>query len=51
MRLLLGSQRVRNIIRSCLKQCANHYSIDMDIPVKDLPEEQLDKILYGSETR
>jgi excinuclease ABC subunit A len=33
-----------------LLQCVcNHYSIDMDIPVKDIPEEQLNKILYGSD--
>jgi excinuclease ABC subunit A len=27
--------------------CA-HYGIDMDIPVKDIPDDQMDKILYGS---
>jgi excinuclease ABC subunit A len=26
----------------------SHYGIDMDIPVKDIPEHQMDKILYGS---
>lgn len=31
-----------------LKAVCNHYGIDMDVPVKDLPKEQLDKILYGS---
>ena len=31
-----------------LKTVCDHYGIDMDIPVKDLPEEQMDKILYGS---
>ncbi|MCG3056556.1 hypothetical protein KZ287_30780, partial [Escherichia coli] len=28
--------------------CA-HYSIDMDVPVKDLPKHLLDKILHGSD--
>lgn len=31
-----------------LKAVCTHYGIDMDVPVKDLPKEQLDKILYGS---
>ncbi|WP_079506777.1 excinuclease ABC subunit UvrA [Mesobacillus jeotgali] len=31
-----------------LKAVCNHYGIDMDIPVKDLPENQMEKILYGS---
>jgi excinuclease ABC subunit A len=26
----------------------DHYGIDMDIPVKDIPEDLMDKILYGS---
>lgn len=26
-----------------------HYDIDMDIPVKDIPKEKLDKLLYGSD--
>lgn len=33
-----------------LEAVAKHFKIDMDVPVKDLPEEQLDKILHGSET-
>ncbi|WP_026583512.1 excinuclease ABC subunit UvrA [Bacillus sp. J33] len=32
-----------------LEAVCNHYGIDMDIPVKDLPEHLLEKILYGSE--
>jgi excinuclease ABC subunit A len=33
-----------------LLECVcHHYGIDMNIPVKDLPEEQLNKILYGSD--
>jgi excinuclease ABC subunit A len=31
-----------------LEAVCNHYGIDMDVPVKNLPKEQLDKILYGS---
>ncbi len=33
-----------------LEAVANHFGIDMDVPVKDLSKDQLDKILYGSET-
>ena len=31
-----------------LKAVATHYNIPMDVPVKDIPKEQFDKILYGS---
>lgn len=31
-----------------LKSVCDHFDIDMDIPVKDIPKEQMDKILYGS---
>jgi len=31
-----------------LKSVCEHYGIDMDIPVKDIPKQQMDKILYGS---
>lgn len=31
-----------------LKAVCNHYGIDMDIPIKEIPKEQMDKILYGS---
>lgn len=31
-----------------LKSVCDHYGIDMKIPVKDLPKEQMEKILYGS---
>ncbi|WP_349408589.1 excinuclease ABC subunit UvrA [Pseudalkalibacillus sp. SCS-8] len=31
-----------------LKSVCDHYGIDMDVPVKDLPKTKLDKILYGS---
>jgi excinuclease ABC subunit A len=31
-----------------LEAVCNHYGIDMNTPVKDLPKNQLDKILYGS---
>ncbi|SHG85585.1 excinuclease ABC subunit UvrA [Ornithinibacillus halophilus] len=32
-----------------LKNVCAHYGIDMDIPIKDIPKHQLDKILYGSD--
>ncbi|RDU37665.1 excinuclease ABC subunit UvrA [Neobacillus piezotolerans] len=32
-----------------LKAVSDHYGIDMDVPVKDLPKNQMDRILYGSE--
>ena len=28
-----------------LKAVCNHYEIDMDVPVKDIPKDQMDKIL------
>jgi len=31
-----------------LKSVCDHFTIDMDIPVKDIPKEQMDIILYGS---
>lgn len=31
-----------------LKSVCEHYDIDMDIPIKDIPKNQMDKILYGS---
>src|SRR5699024_10350701 len=31
-----------------LKSVCEHYKIDMDSPIKDLPKKHLDKILYGS---
>ncbi|WP_047984525.1 excinuclease ABC subunit UvrA [Ornithinibacillus californiensis] len=31
-----------------LKSVCEHYEINMDIPVKDIPKAQMDKILYGS---
>ena len=34
-----------------LKAVCKEYGIDMDVPVKNLPKNQLDKILYGSEGR
>lgn len=32
-----------------LEAVCNHYGIDMDVPVKDLPRHQVEKVLYGSE--
>jgi len=31
-----------------LQAVCNHYGIDMDVPVSEIPDHQLDKILYGS---
>ncbi|SFA88686.1 Excinuclease ABC subunit A [Lentibacillus halodurans] len=31
-----------------LKSVCDHYGIDMNIPVKEIPKEEMDKILYGS---
>lgn len=31
-----------------LKAVCDHYEIPMDVPVKDLPKEKMDKILFGS---
>ncbi|WP_416828450.1 excinuclease ABC subunit UvrA [Ectobacillus polymachus] len=31
-----------------LQAVCDHYGINMDIPVKDIPKSQMDKILYGS---
>ena len=49
MRLLHGNQRVSQYYPQLLEVICNHYGIDMDIPVKDIPEDQMDKILYGSD--
>ncbi len=32
-----------------LEAVCNHYGIDMDMPVKDIPKHLMDKILYGSD--
>ncbi|WP_458411941.1 excinuclease ABC subunit UvrA [Schinkia sp. CFF1] len=32
-----------------LQSVCEHYGIDMDVPVKDIPKHLLDKILYGSD--
>ncbi|MGJ7920231.1 excinuclease ABC subunit UvrA [Neobacillus sp. LXY-4] len=32
-----------------LEAACNHYGVDMNVPVKDIPEHLLNKILYGSE--
>ncbi|OEH92233.1 excinuclease ABC subunit UvrA [Bacillus solimangrovi] len=31
-----------------LESVCTHYGIDMDVPIKDIPKIQLDKVLYGS---
>ncbi len=37
-----------NMYLSSLKTVAEHYNIDLDIPVKDMPKKDLDIILYGT---
>ncbi|MED3561594.1 excinuclease ABC subunit UvrA [Bacillus xiapuensis] len=32
-----------------LEAVCDHYGIDLNIPVKDIPKQQMDKILYGSD--
>ncbi|UII55579.1 excinuclease ABC subunit UvrA [Cytobacillus spongiae] len=32
-----------------LEAVCNHYGIDLDVPVKDVPKHLLDKVLYGSD--
>ena len=32
-----------------LESVCKHYGVDMDIPVKDIPKHQMDRILYGSD--
>ncbi|HHW36045.1 MAG TPA: excinuclease ABC subunit UvrA [Bacillales bacterium] len=32
-----------------LKSVCEHYGIDMEVPIEDIPKHQLDKILYGSD--
>ena len=38
-----------NMYLSSLKTVAEHYNIDLDIPVKDMPKKDLDIILYGTD--
>ncbi|MDQ0233513.1 excinuclease ABC subunit UvrA [Metabacillus malikii] len=33
-----------------LKAICNHYGIDMDTPIKDIPKHLLDKVLFGSDS-
>ena len=37
-----------NMYISSLKTVAEHYNIDLDVPVKDMPRKDLDIILYGT---
>ncbi|MFD1739361.1 excinuclease ABC subunit UvrA [Bacillus salitolerans] len=34
---------------SLLEAVCNHYGIDMDMPVKDIPKHLMDRVLYGSQ--
>ena len=49
MRLFHGKGRSSKYYPQLLECVCNHYGIDMDIPVKDIPEHQMDKILHGSD--
>ncbi len=40
-----------NIINTQIKTVSKYYDIDLDIPVKKLPKEKLDIILYGSNSQ
>lgn len=44
----VGSQ---NLEWQKMEALIHYYGINMDTPIKDLPKEQLDKILYGSKER
>ncbi len=48
MRLLHGSRQAHSITRSCSKAVCDHYGVDMDMPVKDIPDNLLEKVLYGT---
>jgi excinuclease ABC subunit A len=39
----------QNILYTEVETVANYYGIDLDMPIKDIPREKLDKILYGSD--
>lgn len=40
-----------NIYSTALKTVCEHYSIDMDTPVKNIPKEKLDLIFYGTKEK
>lgn len=42
------NKKTHGYYHQLLAAVAGHYGIDMDVPVKDLPKEQLDIILWGS---
>ncbi len=42
------SKKTQGYYSQLLAAAAEHYNIDMDVPVKDLPKEELAKILWGS---
>ena len=39
----------QNIQYTEIKTCADYYNIDLDMPIKSIPKDKLDKILYGSD--
>ena len=42
------SKKTQGYYSQLLAGAAEHYNVDMDVPVKNLPKEELDKILWGS---
>ena len=45
----MGREDVSQYYPQLLECVCTHYGIDMDIPVKDVPEHHMDKILHGSD--
>ena len=48
---LLPINAENNIYSTALKTVCEHYNIDMDAPVKDIPREKLDIIFYGTKEK
>ncbi len=48
---LLPINAENNIYSTALRTVCEHYNIDMDIPVKDIPREKLDIIFYGTKEK
>ena len=46
--VVVNTDDVANIIYTQLSTVCNHYDIDMDTPIKNLPKDKLNIILYGT---
>ncbi len=46
--VVVNTDDVANIIYTQLSTVCNHYNIDMDTPIKNIPKEKLNIILYGT---